>query len=242
MRRTGRLPHDQAELVFGDHFTEALAELSPADRAEVLTQVVSLCTAPGGKHPLKDVLGGWNTLDVLAGRHRVVFRATQVDGVGLVEVLCLGPRSDSEVYDVAAALVRTGELSQAEVAALWEALAVLEVVAEDVGLDGWDYAPPPAPAGQIRAVVAAGLLEASIASLLSQDELLAAMTHGWGPSGPDSAAALRAALHRARLRAGYPGVEVVLARAHERCGALLPRARARCIRRNGHPGAHRSSP
>ena len=242
MRRGGRLPDDQAEIVFSDAFVEALEALTAVERAEVLAAVVALCSAPAGKHPLSAALAGWNTVEVLGGHRRVVFRVSAPGGVGLVEVLCLGPRADGEVYDLAAALAASGLMDGDRVTQLWGALAVLDVVAEKVGLDGWDYAPPPAPEGQVRSVVAAGLIEEYVARLLSQDELVAAMTDGWGPAGPDRDRALKAALIRARGRAGMPSIDVIWLRSAPRCDVVLPRARSRCIRRRGHPGPHRSGP
>lgn len=106
-------------------------------------------------------------------------------------MLCLGPRSDNEVYDMAVGLRDAGLLDPDEITQLWDALAVLDVVEEDVGLDGWDYRPPPAPDGMVRAVVAAGLLDQETAELLAQPELEAAMENGWGPGGPDPVRALR---------------------------------------------------
>jgi hypothetical protein len=50
----------------------------------------------------------------------------------------------------------------------------------------------------IGAAVAAGLLPADVADLLSEDEVSAAMSHGWGENGPDQTAAIDAALSRAR--------------------------------------------
>jgi hypothetical protein len=245
VRRAGRFPGDQAEIVFTDVFTEQLGELTEPERELVLVEVVNLCGAPGGKHPLRPPLAGWNTLDVLGGHHRVVYKATIVKGTGLLEVLCLGPRSDDEVYDMAVALIRTGLLDADEVASLWDALAVLDVVAEDVGLDGWDYRPPPAPEGMVRAAIAAGVLDEATAVVLSKPELEAALEHGWGPQGPDPRAALVAALERGRARAFRPSpagaAEVVRTRSELRCGAVMPRAGTRCARRRGHPGPHRSS-
>lgn len=244
MRRGGRFPEDQSEVVFTDVFTEQVGQLTEADQEAVLVDVISLCDAPGGKHPLHAPLAGWNTLTVLGGHHRVVYKATVVAGTGLLEVLCLGPRSDDEVYDMAGALVRSGLLEPDEITDLWNALAVLDIVAEDVGLDGWDYRPPAAPEGMIRAAVAAGLLDEATAGALSKPELEAALEHGWGPQGPDPRAALLAALERARGRGVPPPSDhatVIRSRSAPRCGALMPRAGSRCIRRSGHPGPHRSS-
>jgi hypothetical protein len=244
VRRGGRFPDDQAEVVFTDVFTEQLGQLLEAEREAVLVHVVSLCDAPAGKHPLHAPLAGWNTLVVLGGHQRVVYKASVAGGTGLIEVLCLGPRSDHEVYDMAGALVRSGLLEPDEVASLWDALAVLDIVAEDVGLDGWDYRPPAAPEGMVRAAVAAGLLDEATAVVLSKPELEAALEHGWGPQGADPRAALLAALERARGRTvpppSEPG-EVIRGRSAPRCGAIMPRAGSRCVRRHGHPGPHRSS-
>lgn len=244
MRRDGRLPGDQAEVVFTEPFIVQLGELTQDEQANVLAEVVDLCAAPGGKHPLSTPLVGWNTLDVLGGHKRVVYKASDVDGTGLIEVLCLGPRAQAEVYDMANALVDAGVLQPDEITELWDSLAVLKVVAEDVGLDGWDYQPPPAPAGMVRAAVAAGVLDAETAAALSKPELEAAMEDGWGPDGPDPVAAVVAALERGRKQGrpkGAVDVNSVLGdRRKPRCGADMPRARSRCVRRENHPGPHRS--
>ena len=238
---TTRFPGDQAEVVFSDVFVEQLDELTEAEQIDVLAEVHRLCKRPEGKHRLGGVLAGWNTLDVLAKRLRVVYRASWHTGVGLIEVLCLGPRRESEVYDIAVALVRSGLLDVDEITQLWEALALLDLVPEQIGLDRWDFRPAPAPEGMVRAAVAAGILPAEVAALLSLDELQAAMAGGWSDSGaPDPDGALRAAMARARSRVDYPGPDAVLGRANPRCGAVMPRAGARCIRALDHPGAHRS--
>ncbi len=245
MRRGQRLPDDQTEIVFSDVFVEQLEALHDDDQVGVLAAIVHLCADPAGKHALgnKDdtVLAGWNTLDVLATEHRVVYRASNQYGTGLVEVLCLGMRRGSVVYDMADALKDSGALSDGQVTQLWIALSLLDVVAEKVGLDGWDYRSPPAPAGMVRAVVAAGLLSQHIAELLSKDEIEAAQTEGWGPAGADPAKALQAAMRRARDRVTPPDSRTfVESRQQPRCLAYMPRARAACIRQKGHPGPHRS--
>lgn len=244
MRRGGRFPGDAVEVVLSDVLIEQLVALDAAARESVLVELARLCEDPGGRHPLRAPLAGWNTLDLLDTAQRVVYRARVVDGVGLLEALCLGPRTDAEVYDMAVALRDSGMLDADEIAQLWEALAILDVVAERVGLDGWDFRPAPAPEGMQRAAVAAGLLDERTATLLSRDEIEAAMASGWGPDGPRPAAALVAALERARSRAMPLGVEevgaILAARGADRCGALLPRAQRHCVRRAGHPGPHRS--
>lgn len=241
MRRDGRLPDDQAEIVFSDVFVEQLEALETGQQLDVLADVVGLCEAPGGKHPLSNVLAGWNTIDVLAGDRRVVFKASTVAGIGIVEVLCIGPRANNEVYDIAVALVDSGALTGDEATQIFQALELLGVIEEAVGLDGWDFRPPAPDEGFVKAVVAAGLLDLDTASLLARDELEAAMTHGWGPDGPNQTAALTAALKRARSRADYPGLSAVLRRRNDRCAALMPRAGVACIRTKGHPGPHRST-
>ena len=244
MRHADRFPDAAAELGLTDVVVEQLADLTAAPREDVLVDLVRLCADPTGKHPLRAPLAGWSTLDVLDGHGRVVYRASIVDEVGLVEVLCLGPRSDSEVYDMAVALRDAGVLTEQELTELWDALAILDVVAEQVGLDGWDFLPAPAPEGMRRAAVAAGLLGEDVAALLSRDEVEAAMAAGWGPEGPDPAAALVAALERARARAvpltPEDAAAVLAQRGEDRCGAILPRAQRPCVRRAGHPGPHRS--
>jgi len=244
VRPGGRLPDDQAELAFSDWFTEQLEDLPETDRLDLLAQVVALCDNSGGTHTLsargKDrALVGWNTLEVSARERRVVYH---VDEAGAsIFVLCLGPRRGSEVYDTATALANSGALTDAETTQLWDALGLFDILAEDLGLDGWDYAPTPAPEGLRRAAVASGVLEDALAALLSRDELAAAMEHGWGPDGPDRAAALRAALQRARGNVDFDSAEwVVRRRADDRCGAVMPRAGTVCIRRAGHPGPHRA--
>lgn len=228
--------------MFLDPFVEQLALRSVHDQIEVVAEVIRFCDDPAGKHPLRAPLVGWNTLDVLGGHHRVVFRASIVNNCGLIEVLCLGPRSADEVYDIAHALVDAHLLTDDEVTALWDALAILDIIEEEVGLDGWDYAPPPAPDGMVRAAVAAGVLDVSVARLMSLHELQAALEHGWTRGEPDPEAAILAALERARsrVREVVDARSIVLARLDTRCGVLMPRAKSRCIRRTDHPGPHRA--
>jgi hypothetical protein len=247
LRAGGTFPGDQAEIVFNDVFVEYLEALPEAQRRSVLVEVTSLCANPSGDHPLSnrtatDHLAGWNTLDVLNKEHRVVFSSRVIGGVGTIEVLCAGPRRAEAAYDLANALVRTGRLEPEEVTEIWQVLTLLDVLAEEAGLDGWDYAPPAAPQGMVRAAVAAGLLDEATARLLSKDELEAAMSHGWGPGGADPVAALRAAMSRARAGVD-PGdvVGQVLRRREGRCAVVLPRTHQACIRKAGHPGAHRST-
>lgn len=245
MRRGERPPDDQAEVVFTDTFVAQVGELTDSEALDVLTEVVRLCDDPAGTHPLAAPLAGWNTLDVLSAYKRVVYKASVVRGVGLLEVLCIGPRSDNEVYDMATALVDAGLLDPDEVTDLFDALAVLAVLAEDLGVDGWDYRPTPAPDGMVRAAVASGVLDEATARALSTSELSAAMAGGWSDAGvADPYAALMAALETARDRGRRPveidAAAIIASRADDRCGAEMPRARARCIRRQGHPGPHRA--
>lgn len=244
MRRGDRFPHNTAELVLSDVAVEQLADFTEAEQLDILAELVRLCEDPAGKHPLHAPLAGWNTVEVLQGHKRCVYKASVVDGVGVIDVLCVGPRSDSEVYDMAVALRDAGILTEGELTDLWDALAVLDLVAEQAGLDGWDYRPEPADEGLQRAAVASGLLSEEQAALLGKDEIVAAMEAGWGPDGPDPLAALTAALERARARAepvSADDVETILKRREsDRCGVLMPRAKRRCIRGEGHPGPHRA--
>lgn len=244
MKPGGKLPGDQAEVVFSDRFAEQAEGLGDAERLDLLAEVVALCANPGGTHTLsargKDrALVGWNTLEVSNRERRVVYH---VDEAGAsIFVLCLGPRRGSEVYDLATALANSGALTDTETTQLWDALSLFDILAEDLGLDGWDYAPTLAPEGLRRAAVAAGVLEDALAALMSRDELSAAMEGGWGPNGPDPAAALNAALRRARGSSTFDSAQwVVRQRATDRCDAVMPRAGAMCVRRAGHPGPHRA--
>ncbi|WP_040525606.1 hypothetical protein [Gordonia effusa] len=247
MRGNERLPDDQAEIVFSEPFLLYLDDLTPDERESVLVEVVALCDNPIGKHPLSnrssvDRLAGLNTVEVLGRKHRAIFSARIEGGVGLIEVICAGPRTGNAVYDVANALVRSGHLTEEEVTQLWDALALLDVVAEAVGLDGWDYAPPQAEAHLVRALVQLGLLPAALAEVLSRAEAEAAMRDGYDQAGqPDMAAALSAAIRAARTRSDYQDATDILRRRTEsRCAAAMPRARATCVRRIGHPGPHRA--
>jgi hypothetical protein len=184
MRGNERLPDDQAEIVFSESFLLYLDDLTPDQRESVLAEVVALCDNPLGKPPLSnrsatDRLAGLNTVEVLAKLHRVVFAARAAHGVGLIEVICAGPCTGNAVYDVANALVRSGRLTEAEATQLWDALALLEVVAEGVGIDGWDYRPRPAEAHLVRALVQLGLLPEDLAGVVSRAEAEAAMRDGY---------------------------------------------------------------
>ena len=216
------------------------------DAEAVLVDVLALLGTRWGKHPLSnrggERLAGLNTLSVLDGHQRVVFRARTTQSVGLLEVLCVAPRRESAVYDLAHSLVESGHLTDDEITQLWDALALLEVEAEQVGLDGWDYAPPPAPEGMVKTAVAAGVLDEATARVLSVDELAAAMEAGWDEYGPNPTVAVDAALHRARTRATFDDAGPILrGRLAPRCDKWMPRAHTRCIRKKGHPGACRST-
>lgn len=251
MQAGQKFPDDQAFILFNDAFVESLESLTPQQRIDVVAEILTLCENPVGNHPLSNRpgqnLAGWNTLDVLQKEYRVVFasRVEEVVGqlVGHIEVLVLGPRKDDVVYDMAEALRSTGRLTEEELTEIWEALALLDTVAEDVGLDGWDYRPEPAPSGLIKAAVAAGVLDELTASVLTKDEINAAMEHGWDETGAlDPTGALVAALRRARN-----GVEalnltrIVANRGKPRCDAVMKRTLKRCIRRKEHSGPHRAT-
>jgi hypothetical protein len=247
--RSGQsFPHDQAELLFSDVFVEWLETRSDKEKLSVLVDIEALCKNPVGKHPLSnrggnDNLAGWNTLDVLAGEFRVVFCSQVVEGVGVIEVLCVGPRKGDAVYASAKALIATGKLTDDEVTEIWQALILLDLLAEDIGLDGWDFKPEPGPDGLVKAAVSAGLLTEDLARLLSKDELSAALEGGWDETGANPEKALSAAMRRARASAD-PGniARVMKQRAEDRCGVFMPRKKATCIRKAGHPGPHRSVP
>jgi len=241
VRRGGRFPGDQAEVVFSDVLVEQLSKHTEEEQLDILAEIVGLCEDPSGKHPLRRPLAGWNTLDVLQGHGRVVYKASTPGGTGLIEALCLGPRSDQEVYDMADALVASGCLSEEEATQLWDALALLDTIPEQVGLDGWDYRPPVAPEGMRKSAVAAGVLSAEEAQYLSADELAIAMNAAWADEGgPDPERALQAALERARGSADFSQRAILRARQDARCEVLMPRARHGCIRRRGHRGPHRA--
>ncbi|MEB3052207.1 hypothetical protein KV112_21120 [Mycolicibacter sp. MYC123] len=248
MRGNQRPPDDQAEIVFSEDFLLYLDELTLDERESVITEVVTLCKNPIGKHPLSnrsaaDRLAGLNTVEVLSRKHRVVFAARLEQGVGLIEVICAGPRTANAVYDVANALVRSGRLTEEEATQLWDALALLDVIAEKVGLNGWDYAPPPAEAHLVRALVQLGLLPEELAAVVSRAEAEAAMRDGYDESGqPDQYNALAAVMRAARTRSDYAdATDILKRRTEKRCGAAMPRARTTCIRRIGHPGPHRAT-
>lgn len=242
MRSGDRFPADQAEIVFSDEFVEQLERLDTPQAEAVLTDVIRLCENPAGSHPLRAPLTGWNTLEVLNRSRRVVYHARIIDGEGTVDVLCLGPRSNSEVYDVARGLRDAGLLTDETVTQIWQALTLLDVAAQDVGLDEWDYLPAAAPEGMRKAAVAAGVLPRDVVALLSKDELEAALEHGWGEDGsPDPTRALAAAIRRSRTSVPQDVGTIVERRKDPRCDAFMPRAKQRCIRREGHPGPHRAS-
>ncbi|MEO7124022.1 MAG: hypothetical protein ABI400_13080 [Lacisediminihabitans sp.] len=245
MRPGNQFSDNQAEVVFSDVFVEQLEACTQAERLEIVATMVGLCADPGGNHTLSArnngrTLVGWNTVAVVEKTKRVVYRVDE--NAASIYVLCVGPRRNDEVYDMATSLASSGLLSDDEITQLWEALSVLDVVAESVGLDGWDYRPEPAPEGQQRAAVAAGLLPARVAALLSKDEISAALEHGWGANGPDKTKALIAALTRARGGVDFDSADwVILSREEGRCGKQMPRAGRKCIRKLGHPGPHRAS-
>lgn len=249
MRKGEHLPDDQAEVVLSLDVLEWIAEnTTDEQRGEVLDDIVALFAQPWGKHPLSnkdghDRLAGLNTASTLRGHARVVFRSgISAEGTGLIEIVAIGPRSDNRVHDAVNALVGCGRLDAAVVEQIWDLLAVFEDTAERFGLELWDYQPTPAPEGLVKTAVATGIMPQEIAQRLSKDELTAALENAWDPQtgelDPDRA--LRTALHRV---AGSADPERLLAvRAEPRCNAPMPRAKKPCVRRRGHPGAHRATP
>lgn len=251
MRQGEHFPDDQEYILFNDAFVESVEPLTPSEREDLVADVVALCTNPAGLHPLSNKggqkLAGWNTVDVLHKQYRVVF-ASRVDAVGtqqvgMTEVLVAGPRRADAAYDMADALRRSGRISDEQMTEVLEALALLDTVAEKVGLDGWDYRPEPAPAGMVKAAVVSGILDERTANALSKDELEAAMANGWDDQGnPDPVAALAAAMRRARSSVEPLDLtRIMQGREEPRCGVIMPRTHRPCIRRRGHPGAHRAT-
>lgn len=249
MRAGDHFPDDQAELVLSTQVEEWIAEnVEQSQFDELLDDLVELFTKPWGKHPLSnrgadDRLAGLNTTATLHGDYRIVYRASiSASGTGLIEVIAIGARSGNRVYDAVNALIASGKLSADEVRSIWDMLELYEQAAEKHGLERWDYRPDPPPAGLVKSAVAVGALPEEVAELLSIDELTAAIANAWDPDtgelDPDRA--LAAALERV---SGSTDPERLIARREEpRCGALMPRAKAPCIRRRGHAGAHRAHP
>lgn len=240
----GELPRAQAEVVVSETLLEQLGDLPHNAAVDVLATALKLSDNPSGKHALgrkgKQNLSGWNTSEVLRLAQRIVFSARVIDGVLVIHALCIGPRRDSEVYTIAEAVLKSGALDDEQTQQVWEALALLNVAPELVGLDGWDYQPAAAPDGLRKTVISAHLLDPDDVAHMSAAELVAAMDQGWGEDGWDRDKALAAALAVHRSANPQPDPATVFAKRKEpRCGVFMPRARAHCVRREGHPGPHR---
>lgn len=249
MRVGDRLPDGQAEVVLSSHVEEWIADnVDEAQWDEVLDDLTALFTKPWGKHPLSnrtaaDQLAGLNTTATLRGDHRIVYRVSvSPEGTGLIEIIAMGPRTSNRIYDAVNALVASGTLDEDEVQSIWAMLELYEHTAEKHGLELWDYRPDPAPTGLVKSAVAIGALPQELAEMLSADELNAAIANAWDPDTGelDPTRALHAALERV---AGSSDPERIVAlRVEARCGAFMPRAKAPCVRRRGHAGAHRAAP
>ena len=247
MRVGDSLPDDQAEVIFTTEAEEWIAShVEESQWDELLDDVVALFTQLWGKHPLSnrhasDQLAGLNTTATLRGAYRIVFRsAVSPEGTGLIEILAIGPRSNNRIYDAVNSLLSSGKLSDDEVQSVWDMLEIYETTAEKHGLELWDFQPEPAPSGLIRSAVTLGVLPQELAEVLSADEINAAVADAWDPDAGDldPARALRAAVTRV---AGSADPERVFAvRQEPRCSAHMPRAGKPCVRRRGHPGAHRA--
>lgn len=248
MQVGGKFPGDQAEIVFTDVFVEYLADLDKAEQLSVVETIESLTRNPAGKYPLKNSpklenLAGVNTVETLGGEHRVIYRPRAENGVEVIEVVVGGPRRGDEVYTAAKALEASGRLTADEVTQIWDALDLLAIASDAAGLASWDYRPDPTDAGHRTTVVKAGVLPADIAAVLSKDELNEAMAAAWsdGTGIPNQEDAIEAALRRARSNS-LTARELVASRVGPRCGWPMPRVKRPCVRREGHPGAHRSVP
>lgn len=239
---------DQAEVVISDDVTEWMIDnITDSQRDEVLDDVVALFTQPWGKHPLSnrntaDHLAGFNTATTLRGDYRIVFRSTVTSaGTGLIQVVAIGRRTDSRVYDAVNALLCCGHLDPSLEQQIWDLLKIFEDTAERFGLELWDYQPQPASAGLVKAAVVTGALTREVAERLSADEITAALEEAWDPDTGelDPERALKAALRR--VASSSDPEQILKVRSEPRCGAYMVRAKAPCIRRRGHPGAHRAT-
>ncbi|WP_293698864.1 hypothetical protein [uncultured Agrococcus sp.] len=247
MQTGEHFPHDQAEVVFSDAAVEWLvAHEDEFDTDQLLDDVADLMRRPWGKKPLANRadtpgLAGYNTAEAEHRNLRIVFRSTVSDGVGQIQIITIGKRDNNRVYEIASDLVASGKLSAEEEWQIWELLRSISLQREILGLEEWEYQPPPAPEGMVKSVVAAGILDEVTASKLSIEELNAAMAAAWDDDGTVNVQrALEAAFSRV-ARSSSPD-RILRTRAEQRCDAYMPRAKEHCIRREGHPGAHRSKP
>lgn len=248
MRDGEKFPADQAEVVFAEEVVDWIADnLEQSEWDDVIDDIISLFTNPAGKHTLSNrrsgKLAGLNTTATLRGDYRIVFRSSiSSEGTGLIQILALGPRSENRIYDAVSALVNSGKLTDDEVESIWAMLAVYDRTAQKHGLELWDYRPPPAPEGMIKAAVVSGVLPHDVAVHLTKDEISAAMADGWNPDTgePDPDRALVAALER--VASSSTPERLVAQRSEPRCGAPMPIAKRPCIRVRGHAGAHRATP
>lgn len=248
MRKGEHFPDDQAEVVIADGVIDWIVDnITDEQRDQILDDIVALFRRPWGKHPLSnhtaaDHLAGLNTATTLAGDHRIVFRSVVTEhGVGLIEIIAIGPRKDNRVYDAVNALLACGSLDPSLEQQIWALLAVYEETAERFGLELWDYRPEPAPPGLVRSSIASGALTEDVAKLLSTDEITAALADAWDPETgePDPDRALAAAVRR--VAASNDPERLMKIRGEPRCGAYMTRADDYCVRRRGHAGAHRAT-
>lgn len=247
MRAGEHLPDDQAELVLSAQVEEWIADnITESQWDDVLDDIIALFGKPWGKHTLSnrsstDLLAGLNTTATLHGDCRIVFRSSVSEaGTGLIEIIAIGPRTGNRVYDAVNALISSGTLDEDTVQSIWDMLELYEMTAQKHGLELRDYQPEPAPPGLVKSAVAIGALSQDVAELLSTDELNSAIAHAWDPiTGElDPSRALRAALER--VAGSMDPERLVAVREEPRCGAPMPRAKAPCVRRRGHAGAHRA--
>lgn len=241
MRRGEQFPDGRAEIELIDDLVERLSEMPQHLIDDILIGILALCENPAGKHPLSGDLAGLNTVEADERRLRTVYRATPPSAgheTALIEIVTVGPRRDGEVYTIAAALVDSGVLDEEQATQIWDALELLDTAAEQAGLDGWDYKPPPAAPWLIDGAVNAGFDRTEVEHL-SHDELSAAMADLYETGNPDDAVTkAMGRVNTVLTRQTAPGLS---GRADARCGKYMRRARASCIRRKDHPGPCRST-
>lgn len=202
----------------------------------------------GGKYPLSSKTGsdkpvGLHTVSTIRGDFRIVFRSSVTQhGHDLIEIVAVERRRENLVHDAIGALVVSGTLSVSLEHSIFDLLKVFEDTAERYGLEQWDYRPEPAPKSQVREVVDSGILPKNLAQRLSSDEIIVAMENAYDPDTGevDQQRAVDAALDRVATSNTPDKLLEVLP--EPRCGAYLVRAKAPCIRRRGHTGAHRATP
>jgi mRNA interferase RelE/StbE len=154
------------EITFTDSAIDDLRRVGPDAVPKVLKEVLLLLDDPKAGYPLGGELTGFRKLVVGHNTWRVVYRVDDEGSVEICEVWAIGARADAEVYEEAAARVKSAADERPELHKLVDVVELLGRIASHITL----------PAVTVREPVPEWLAERLIRTVGMRPEDVAALT------------------------------------------------------------------